>query len=205
MPHELKGNVPTVAYYDKFFGKSRWKSSTIISLAIGQGELGITPLQMANVSCIVANGGYYFVPHVVKNIGEKHYLPEGFKQKNYTAIDQSYYDIIQDGMQKVFEAGTARGSQIKDLVMCGKTGTAQNPHGENHSVFFCFAPRDNPKIAVAVLVENAGQGARFAAPIATLMVEKYLRDSISRPELEKRMMETIIAPATKKSATAEDE
>lgn len=198
MPHELKGNVPSVEYYDKFFGKNRWKSSTIISLAIGQGELGITPLQMANVSCIVANRGFYYVPHVVKNIGTRHYLPEEFRKRNFTDVDQHYFDIIQDGMQKVFDAGTARSSQIKGLVMCGKTGTAQNPHGENHSVFFCFAPRDNPKIAVAVLVENAGQGSRFAAPIASLMVEKYLRDSISRPDLEKRMMESIIQPPAEK-------
>jgi penicillin-binding protein 2 len=205
MPHELRGNVPSVEYYDKFFGKGHWKSSTIISLAIGQGELGITPLQMANVSCIVANRGYYYVPHVVKNIGTRHYIPETFKEKHYTKIDAAYYDVIQDGMQKTFEIGTARASQIKDLVMCGKTGTAQNPHGENHSVFFCFAPRDNPKIAVAVLIENAGQGAHFAAPIATLMVEKYLRDSIARTDLEKRMMDAIVLPSPKKTAASPEE
>ncbi len=195
MPHELRGNVPSVAYYDKFFGKGRWKSSTIISLAIGQGELGITPLQMANVSSIVANKGYYYVPHVVKTIGVKHYLPEIYKQKNYTLVDTSWFTVIQDGMQLVFEAGTARSSRINGLIMCGKTGTAQNPHGKNHSVFFCFAPRENPRIAVAVLVENAGQGAWFAAPIASLMVEKYLRDSISRPELEKKMLDAVILPS----------
>jgi len=205
MPHELKGNVPSVEYYDKFFGKGRWKSSTIISLSIGQGELGITPLQMANVSGIVANRGYYYIPHVVKYIGRQHYLPPSFSKKNYTKIDQAYFDIIQDGMQSVFETGTARGSAVKGLTMCGKTGTAQNPHGKNHSVFFCFAPRENPKIAVAVLVENAGQGAWFAAPIATLMVEKYLNDSTSRPELEKKMFETIITPGEKAPGSLNDD
>lgn len=200
MPHELKGNVPTVEYYNKFFGKGRWKSSTIISLAIGQGELGITPLQMANAACIVANKGFYYVPHVVKEIGSKHYLPDRFKEKNYTKIDTKYFDAIQDGMQWVFERGTARGSRVDSLVMCGKTGTAQNPHGKNHSVFFCFAPRENPKIAVAVLVENAGQGAHFAAPIASLMVQKYLFGTIKRPDLEKRMLEAVISPLNDKNA-----
>ncbi len=197
MPHELRGNVPSVEYYNKFFGKGRWKSSTIISLAIGQGELGITPLQMANAACIVANKGFYYVPHVVREIGSKHYLPEHFKTKNYTKVDTRYYDAIQDGMQWTFERGTARGSKVDSLVICGKTGTAQNPHGKNHSVFYCFAPRDNPKIAVAVLVENAGQGAWFAAPIASLMVQKYLLDTIKRPDLEKRMLEAVVVPVEK--------
>ncbi len=204
MPHELKGNVPTVEYYNRFFGKGRWKSSTIISLAIGQGELGITPLQMANAACIVANKGYYYVPHVVKEIGAKHYLPDHFKHKNYTLIDTKYYDAIQDGMQWVFEKGTARGSRVDSLVMCGKTGTAQNPHGKNHSVFFCFAPRENPKIAVAVLVENAGQGAQFAAPIASLMVQKYLLGTIKRPDLEKRMLDAVVVPMAKDPNDLED-
>ncbi len=203
MPHELKGNVPTVEYYNKFFGKGSWKSSTIISLSIGQGELGITPLQMANVACIVANKGYYYVPHVVKEIGSKHYLPSQFKVKHYTMVDPAYYDIIQDGMQMVFDAGTARGSRVDSLVMCGKTGTAQNPHGKNHSVFFCFAPRQNPKIAVAVLVENAGQGAQFAAPIASLMVQKYLLDTIKRPDLELRMLDAVVLPQPKSAGEIE--
>lgn len=205
MPHELKGNVPTVEYYNKFFGKGRWKSSTVISLAIGQGELGITPLQMANSACIMANKGFYYVPHVVHSIGEKNYVPEQFKVKHYTDVDQKYFDVIQDGMQRVVDAGTARGSKIDSIVMCGKTGTAQNPHGQNHSVYFCFAPRENPKIAVAVLVENAGQGARFAAPIASLMVQKYLQDSITRPDLEKRMFEAIIIQQLKDSSDTGDD
>ncbi len=204
MPHELRGNVPTVDYYNRFFGKGRWKSSTIISLAIGQGELGITPLQMANAACIVANKGYYYVPHIVKEIGYKHYLPDHFKKKNYTLVDSKYFDAIQDGMEWVFERGTARGSRVDSLVMCGKTGTAQNPHGKNHSVFFCFAPRENPKIAVAVLVENAGQGAHFAAPIASLMVQKYLLKAIKRPDLEKRMLDAVIVPVAKDSTVLDD-
>ena len=204
MPHELRGNVPTVDYYNRFFGKGRWKSSTIISLAIGQGELGITPLQMANAACIVANKGYYYVPHIVKEIGYKHYLPDHFKKKNYTLVDSKYFDAIQDGMEWVFERGTARGSRVDSLVMCGKTGTAQNPHGKNHSVFFCFAPREKQKIAVAVLVENAGQGAHFAAPIASLMVQRYLLKAIKRPDLEKRMLDAVIVPVAKDSTVLDD-
>ena len=159
---------------------------------------------MANAACIVANKGYYYVPHVVKEIVSKHYLPDHFKHKNYTLIDTKYYDAIQDGMQWVFEKGTARGSRVDSLVMCGKTGTAQNPHGKNHSVFFCFAPRENPKIAVAVLVENAGQGAQFAAPIASLMVQKYLLGTIKRPDLEKRMLDAVVVPMAKDLNELED-
>ena len=159
---------------------------------------------MANAACIVANKGYYYVPHIVKEIGYKHYLPDHFKKKNYTLVDSKYFDAIQDGMEWVFERGTARGSRVDSLVMCGKTGTAQNPHGKNHSVFFCFAPRENPKIAVAVLVENAGQGAHFAAPIASLMVQKYLLKAIKRPDLEKRMLDAVIVPVAKDSTVLDD-
>jgi len=193
LPQELKGNVPTVKYYDKYFGKGHWKSSTVVSLSIGQGELGITPLQMANTMCIIANRGFYYIPHIVKAISGDT-ISSHFKEKQYTDVDPKYYDIVQDGMEKVVESGTAAASKIKGITICGKTGTAQNP-GKDHSLFVGFAPRENPKIAIGIMVENGGWGASWAAPIASLMIEKYLTDSISRPDLEKRMKEGVIIPA----------
>lgn len=194
LPNVLKGSVPTVAYYDKYFGKGRWKSSTIISLSIGQGELGITPLQNANILAGIANRGYYLIPHVVKSIGDEHYLPEEFIVKNSLGIDPGYFDVVVKGMEQVVESGTGAGSKIKGISMCGKTGTAENPHGKDHSVFVAFAPCENPKIAIAVTVENAGFGSQYAAPIASLLIQKYLTDSISRQDLDKRMREGVILP-----------
>lgn len=189
LPHELKGFVPAVEYYDKYFGKQKWKSSTIISLSIGQGELGITPLQMANIMAIIANKGYYYVPHIIRSIGDKQKKQKKFITKNYTLVDSAYFNVIIQGMADVVQSGTAAGSKIKDIPFCGKTGTAQNPQGKDHSLFVGFAPKENPKIAIAVIVENAGFGATWAAPIASLMIEKYLTDSISRPEFEKRILD----------------
>lgn len=195
MPQELRGMVPTVEYYNKVFRPGGWKSSTIVSLSIGQGELGITPLQMANIMCIIANHGWYYTPHVIKGIEKNNNPRQEFKTKNFTSIDEKYFPIIIDGMEQVVEAGTARIAKIKDISMCGKTGTAQNPRGKDHSLFVGFAPKNNPKIAIAVMVENAGFGATWAAPIASLMIEKYLKDSATtRPDLEKRMKEGIILP-----------
>lgn len=189
LPHELRGMVPSQQYYDKYFGKGHWKSSTIVSLSIGQGELGITPLQMANIMATIANKGYYYIPHIVKAVGDKKYIRPEFQKKNYTKINPKYFDIMIDGMQDVVESGTAAASKIQGITMCGKTGTAQNPHGKDHSLFVGFAPRENPKIAIAVMVENGGFGATWAAPIASLLVEKYLTDTITRPAIEKRMLE----------------
>jgi len=194
LPQELKGNVPSVEYYDKYFGKGHWKSSTVVSLSIGQGELGITPLQMANTMCIIANKGYYYIPHIIRQVGDSIKAQPKFFQKNYTDIDPSYFDIVQDGMESVVESGTAAASKIKGVRVCGKTGTAQNPHGKDHSLFVGYAPRENPKIAIGIMVENGGWGADWAAPIATLMMEKYLNDTIARPELERRMKEGVIIP-----------
>ena len=179
MPHEGKGNVPTDVQYNKRFGANHWRSSSIISLAIGQGELEATPLQLANIECIIANHGYYYKPHLIKAIGDKKVTRNEFTVKNEAGIDQQYFEPVINGMQRVVENGTAAASRIPGIIMCGKTGTAQNPHGKNHSIFVAFAPRDNPKIAIAVVVENAGQGAYWAAPIASYIVEKYLRDSVS--------------------------
>lgn len=195
MPQELRGMVPTVDYYNKVFRPGGWKSSTIVSLSIGQGELGITPLQMANIMCIIANQGYYYTPHVIKGIEKNNTPRKEYKTKNYTSIDAKYFPIMIDGMEQVVEAGTARVAKIKDISICGKTGTAQNPRGKDHSLFVGFAPKNNPKIAIAVMVENAGFGATWAAPIASLMIEKYLRDSATtRPDLELRMKEGVILP-----------
>lgn len=195
MPHELSGLVPTVEFYDKYYGKGRWKASTIFSLGIGQGELGITPLQMANIMCVIANKGYYYTPHIVKKIGNQPNKTRGLTEKHLTKIDPEHFDVIHDGMQRVVEAGTARIARFGNVVICGKTGTAQNPHGKDHSLFVAFAPRENPKIAIAVMVENSGFGATWAAPIASLMMEQYLVDSISRPELLERMISGNLLPS----------
>lgn len=199
LPHELAGNVPKVDFYDRYYGKGRWKASTIFSLGIGQGELGVTPLQMANIMCIIANKGYYYTPHIVKKIGDKKNTTRNLAEKHITMVNASHFEAIQDGMQKVVEAGTARVARFGDFVICGKTGTAQNPHGKDHSLFVAFAPRENPKIAIAVMVENSGYGATWAAPVASLMMEKYLTDSISRPELYERMIKGNLLPTRKDS------
>jgi penicillin-binding protein 2 len=204
LPQELPGNVPTQKYYDKYFGKNGWKSSTIVSLSIGQGELGVTPLQMANIICSIANKGYYYTPHIVKGIGDKKAPRPEYKIRHYTKVESQYFDPIIDGMQGAVDHGTSTSAKLKDIVVCGKTGTAQNPHGKDHSVFVAFAPRENPKIAVAVLVENGGWGATWAVPIGGLMIEKYLRDSISKPEMEKRMLEGVVLSTEKKSKDDEE-
>jgi penicillin-binding protein 2 len=194
LPQELKGNVPTIEYYDKYFGKNRWRSSTVVSLSIGQGELGITPLQMANTMCIIANKGYFYIPHIAKKVGNQKQVDKKFLMKNFTDVDPSNYDIVINGMESVVESGTAAASKIKGITICGKTGTAQNPHGKDHSLFVGFAPRENPKIAIGIMVENGGWGSDWAAPIASLMIEKYLTDTITRQALEKRMLDGVITP-----------
>lgn len=189
LPYELKGIVPTFNYYNKIFGVNGWRSSTVISLGIGQAELSVTPLQMCNIICTIANRGHYITPHVVRSIGNDQILPQ-WKEKHYTKVtNRQHYEDVITGMALVMTGGTGRSVQIPGIEACGKTGTAQNPHGEDHSVFVMFAPRDKPKICIAILVENAGFGATWAAPIASLMMEKYLLGKVSRPELEQRMVE----------------
>jgi len=193
LPNELKGIVPSVNFYNKYFRKGGWSSLTIISLSIGQGELGTTPLQMANLVSAIANKGYYYTPHIVKDIEGNDEIDHKYYEKHVTSVDSSYYTYIINGMDLAVNApagsgSTARIAAIPDILVCGKTGTSQNPHGEDHSVFFAFAPKDDPKIAIAVYVENAGFGATWAAPIASLMIEKYLKDSISRPYLEEYLL-----------------
>lgn len=189
LPTGRRGFVPDGAYYNRVYRSDRWKSPTVISLAIGQGELVVTPIQLANVAAAMANRGYWYTPHVVRQIGAKSVDPEIFHFKHMTTIDAAHYDIIIQGMADVFESGTARTSRLEGLPMAGKTGTAENPHGQDHSIFMAFAPVDNPKIALAIIVENGYWGSRWAAPIASLMMEKYIHGEISRPNLEKTMVE----------------
>lgn len=179
LPGEKRGLLPNAAFYDKWYKPGGWRSSTIISLGIGQGELDATPLQLANLEAIIANRGYYYKPHLIKAIGDKQIIKPEYTVRNAVGVDSVYFNPVIDGMQSVVEYGTAVGSKIPGIIMCGKTGTADNTHGEPNSVFVAFAPRDNPKIAIAVVVENGGQGARWAAPIASFIVEKYLRDTIT--------------------------
>lgn len=166
--------------YDKKHGKY-WSNSTIMSVAIGQGEINTTPLQMANIMAIIANRGYYLKPHIVKGIGNNKYIDPKYKQKHYVDIDAKLFEPVIAGMQDAVNTstGTATESRLKDIIMAGKTGTVQNSRGKNHSVFIGFAPRDNPKIAIAVIVENGGYGGSYAAPIASYITEKYLTDSLT--------------------------
>jgi len=183
---ELKGLIPQSSYYDRYYGKDRWNFLTVISLAIGQGELGITPLQMANMTAAIANRGYYYVPHIVKEIKDNS-LDRRFVEKHQTTIDTAFYEIVIDGMELAVNGGTgstARIARLNDIVICGKTGTAENPFGDDHSIFVAFAPKENPEIAIATYVENVGFGASWAAPVASLMIEKYLKGEINRIWLE---------------------
>jgi penicillin-binding protein 2 len=178
LPSEGRGKLPTSADYNAIYHPGGWRSSTIISDAIGQGEVLATPLQLANIECAIANKGFYYKPHLIKGIGDKNVIKPEYKVRNYVGIDSEYFDPLIDGMQAVVDRGTAKASKIPGIVMCGKTGTAQIRNTDN-SVFVAFAPRENPKIAIAVVVENGGEGGKMAAPIASFIVEKYLRDSIS--------------------------
>ncbi len=192
--NELPGFVPETKYYDRFYGEGRWKALTVLSLAIGQGELGTTPLQIANMTAAIANRGYYYIPHIAKSIdGSKDNISPLFRQKHNIGIDSSHFEVIVEGMKAVVngpQGATARWVALKDIVVCGKTGTAENPHGPDHSVFIAFAPADDPKIAIAVYVENSGFGSTYAAPAATLMIEKYLKGEISNQWLEDYILRT---------------
>lgn len=183
-----KGSLPEASYFDKYYRKGRWKSSTILSMSIGQGELLCTPIQMANLTATIANRGFYYIPHIIKKI-ENDTIPKKFTKKKYTSIQPKHFNTIINGMEQVLEniEGTAFSSRINGLSVCGKTGTAENPHGDDHSIFIAFAPKENPKIAIAVYIENASWGSTWAAPIATLIIEKYLNNNINRTELEKQM------------------
>lgn len=190
LPGEMPGLLPLSSYYDGYHGKGRWKALSVISLAIGQGELGITPLQMANIAATIANRGYFYPPHLVKQDGSSEATDEYYLQRRETTIDKAHFELIVDGMAAVVAeaGGTARIARIDSIVVCGKTGTAQNPHGADHSIFIAFAPRDNPQIAIATYVENMGFGSTWAAPIASLLIEQYLTKEIKRKALEDRVL-----------------
>jgi len=189
MTSEISGFVPKSTYYDRFYGRHRWNGHTIISLAIGQGELGVTPIQMANFCATIANRGWYYTPHIIRKIGNEPITDSTYTEKHTVDIKKEHFEKVVNGMYKVIEAGTGRGVRFNEIEICGKTGTAQNPHGKDHSIFIAFAPKDDPKIAMAVYVENVGYGSTWAAPITSLMIEKYLTDSITRDWIERRMLE----------------
>lgn len=189
LPTGRKGFVPNGAYFNKVYRSDRWKAPTVISLAIGQGELVVTPIQLANMVAAVANRGWWIRPHVVRSIDGRPIDDPAFTTVNHTTIDPEHFEVIIQGMHDVFESGTARGSRLEGLPMAGKTGTAQNPHGQDHSIFTAFAPLDKPKIAIAIIVENGYWGSRWAGPIASLLMESYLTDTITRTDLKRRMVE----------------
>ena len=194
-PSELGGTIPTSATYDRVHKKELggWSFSSIKSISIGQGEVGVTPLQIANLAATVANRGYYYIPHIVKE-SDGITIEDKYKERQYTLVDTTEYKKVIQGMWRAVNSGagmggTAWAAHVDGLDIGGKTGTAQNPRGADNSVFICFAPKDNPKIAIAVYVENGGFGATWAVPIASLMVEKYLTGEVKRPAVEQRIME----------------
>ncbi len=200
IPYERSGNIPTVADYDKMYLGS-WNSVTIRSLGIGQGEILVTPLQLANIAATIANEGYYYPPHLIKAFGDTTAVPEKMTTRMETGIESRHFQVIKNGMRSVFEGshGTARGSKIPGVSAGGKTGTAQNPHGDNHSIFIAFAPVEDPQIALSIIIENGGYGSTWAAPIASLMMEKYIKGYSERPAVEERMMKGVINYPIKKT------
>ncbi|MBO0343139.1 MAG: penicillin-binding transpeptidase domain-containing protein [Bacteroidota bacterium] len=197
LPTGAPGRIPDVAYYDKWYGDGRWAASTIISNAIGQGEIAATPLQLANMTAAIANRGYFYTPHVIKNIGSNGEIDPKYTEPRYTTIDRKYFDPVIEGMTNVYNYGTARWVKIPGIEIAGKTGTVENyirVDGErmqltDHSVFVAFAPVENPQIALAVYIENGYYGSRYAGHIASLLIEKYIKGEITRKDLEKRMLE----------------
>jgi penicillin-binding protein 2 len=178
LPNEKGGLMPWPEYYDKAYKSPSWKFSNIYSLAIGEGENMVAPLQMANFAATVANRGYYYIPHLVKQIGDDGPLP-AYLERHYTTIDSTHFKVAVDAMQNVVQAGTGARAYLSDIIVCGKTGSVENDPLPEHSVFIAFAPRDNPKIAISVYVEYSGMGGRSAASIAGLMIERYLKGNIN--------------------------
>ena len=177
LPGEKRGFIPNAEYYDKWYGNGGWSGQTIISDAIGQGEVLLTPLQIANLGATIANRGYYYTPHVVKSV-EGRMLDSTFTTRHYTMVDKRYYDLVVEGMRAAVTGGTCRAGAIPGIEVCGKTGTAQN-HGRDHSIFMGFAPMKEPKIAVSVYVENGGFGATYGVPIGSLIMEQYINGKLS--------------------------
>lgn len=177
LPGEKRGMIPNADFYDKAY-KGSWNGLTVISISIGQGEVNLTPMQIANLGATIANRGYYIVPHIVKEVqGEP--LDTLYTTKHYTMVDRANYETVVQGMRSAVTGGTCRGANSPWYEVCGKTGTAQNPHGQDHSAFLGFAPKDNPKIAICVYVENGGFGAYYGVPIGALMMEQYINGHLS--------------------------
>lgn len=199
LPGETRGFIPNAKFYDKFYKEGRWSANTIISVSIGQGEILATPLQIANLCATVANRGWFITPHVVKQIQDT-IMPAEYLEKRFPTIDQKYFPPIAEGMRMAVTGGTCRKAYLPDIVVAGKTGTAQNPHGNDHSAFMGFAPFDSPQIAVAVYVENGGWGATYGVPIGSLVMEKYLKGQIApeRKAMEEQMLNSKIYYASKK-------
>jgi penicillin-binding protein 2 len=201
LPGESRGFIPNAKFYDKFYKEGRWSANTIISVSIGQGEILATPLQIANLCATIANRGWFITPHVVKGIQDT-VLPSEYLERRKPTVDTRWYNEVAEGMRMAVTGGTCRRAAFSDVEVAGKTGTAQNPHGKDHSAFMGFAPYNNPKIAVCAYVENAGFGAAFGVPIGSLVMEKYLKGEISheRKYMEEQMLNTSLyyAPAKKK-------
>lgn len=194
LPDVKSGFIPDAAYYDRYYGRNQWAFSTIYSLSIGQGEIGLIPLQMANLAAIMANRGYYITPHLVRAIGESKRKPDLDLEPHRLPIDRKYFEPVVEGMYGAvhFPGGTARRAWLDSIAVCGKTGTSENPHGEDHAVFIGFAPRENPRIAISVFLENSGFGGTWAAPMASLLIEKYLTGKVKRAQLERQVREFTI-------------
>lgn len=201
LPAESRGFIPNSDFYSKSFRGANWSANSIISVSIGQGEVLATPLQIANLCATIANRGYFYTPHVVKAIADS-VIDKKYRTKHAPKISRSHYEAVAEGMRMAVLGGTCRTANIPGIEVAGKTGTAQNPHGRDHSAFIGFAPYNNPKIAVAVYVENAGYGATFGVPIGSLIIEKYLKGEISpaRKGIEQRMLNsnTIVSSGVKK-------
>jgi penicillin-binding protein 2 len=192
LPSCRKGLIPTVALYDRIYGEKQWAFSNFRSVSIGQGEVGVIPLQMANLAAIMANRGYYVTPHLCRTLNDTLVPNKDYKRKHYTTVDAKYFEQVILGMYDVVHepGGTAHRARMENIAICGKTGTAQNPHGKDHAVFIAFAPMNDPKIAISVFVENSGFGGTWAAPIASLLIEKYLTRDVKRKELMQQMLDT---------------
>lgn len=197
LPGEGRGFIPNSQFYDKFYGKGHWSANTIISISIGQGEILATPLQIANLCATIANRGWFITPHVVKEVqGEP--LSDDYIEKNYPTIKSEHYNAVAEGMRMAVTGGTCRRAAFPGVDVAGKTGTAQNPHGADHSAFMGFAPYNDPKIAVCAYVENAGFGATYGVPIGSLVMEKYLNGEVSRTGMEENMMKSSLRYANRK-------
>lgn len=209
-----RGSVPSTALYDKWYGKGdkRWSATTTYSNAIGQGEVNVTPLQLANMTAAIANRGHYFTPHVIKKIEGNDITNPNFLEAKYTTIDKKHFEPVVQGMADVYEKGTARGVKIPDIKIAGKTGTVENfikidsvkTQLTDNSVFVAFAPVDNPKIAIAVYIQNGYYGSRYAGHIASLMIEKYVKGEITRKDLEKKMLERTLESEYAKPYSGKD-